>query len=175
MFVIAWLCILRGISRFQGASIRKCYQMPSDCERSLFNANCAFVVSLFTRTKTAPLYIRSTGSVEYLECYKCSSLKQRCVDGNAAPLGHIIPIPNQPVFSLLCCVLSGEAVNTNFIVFSLFWPGRKLTIYRIQCDLVNHYTSDVLWPSDHIWLIPFDLLYLTPLSAIVQLYHGDQF
>ena len=155
MFAIAWLCILRGISRFQGASIRKCYQMPSDCERSLFSSNCAFVVSLFTRTKTAPLYIRSTGSVEYLECYKCSSLKQRCVDGNAAPLEHIIPIPNQPVFCL-------------------FWPGRKLTIYRIQCDLANHYTSDVLWPSDHIWLIPFDLLYLTPLSAIVQLYHGDQ-
>jgi len=32
---------------------------------------------------------------------------------------HTIPIPNQPVFVLshFCCMLSGEATSTNFIVF----------------------------------------------------------
>ena len=40
-----------------------------------------------------------------------------------APLGHIIPIPSQPVFALTseCCMLNGEATNTNFIVLHILW------------------------------------------------------
>ena len=43
---------------------------------------------------------------------------------HVVPLGHIITIPSQPVFAVTpqCCVLSGEAANTNFIVFGLIWP-----------------------------------------------------
>jgi hypothetical protein len=56
-----------------------------------------------------------------VEPYGAISLKQQSVDRHVSPLGHIILIPNQPVFvlSLYCCVLSREATNTNFIVFDL--------------------------------------------------------
>jgi hypothetical protein len=56
--------------------------------------------------------------------------------------GHIIPIPSQPVFALSCCVLSGEATNTNFIVFGLTRPGLEPTIYRILGQHADHYTTD---------------------------------
>jgi len=51
---------------------------------------------------------------------------------HAALLGHVILMPSQPFFALTpsWCVVSGEATNTNFIVFSLTWPGRKPTIYH---------------------------------------------
>jgi len=53
-----------------------------------------------------------------------SSLKQHSAGRHVAPVRHIL-IPNQPVFALtpLCCVLSGKAINTNFIVFCLNRPG----------------------------------------------------
>ena len=35
-----------------------------------------------------------------LEFYSASSLKQQSVGRHVAPLGHIIPIPSQPVFDL---------------------------------------------------------------------------
>jgi hypothetical protein len=56
-----------------------------------------------------------------LDFYSASSLKQQSVDRHAALLGHIILIPIQPVFapSRQRCVLSGEATNTNFVVFDL--------------------------------------------------------
>ena len=54
--------------------------------------------------------------------------------GHVVPLGHIILIPSQPVFALTpkCCVISGEAVNTNFIVIGLTRPGLEPTIYRTR-------------------------------------------
>ena len=35
-----------------------------------------------------------------LDFYSASSVKQQCVDRHVAPLGHIILIPSQPVFTL---------------------------------------------------------------------------
>jgi hypothetical protein len=35
-----------------------------------------------------------------LEFFSASSLKQQSSDRHVAPLGHIIPIPSQPVFAL---------------------------------------------------------------------------
>ena len=35
-----------------------------------------------------------------LDFYSASSLKQKSADSHVAPLGHIIPIPSQPVFAL---------------------------------------------------------------------------
>jgi len=56
-----------------------------------------------------------------LDFYSASSLKQQSADRHVAPLGQIILIPSQPVFSLSpeCYMLSGEATNTNFIVSAL--------------------------------------------------------
>ena len=39
-----------------------------------------------------------------------------------------------------CCVLSGEATNTNFIVFGLTRPELEPTIYRTRGQHANHYT-----------------------------------
>jgi hypothetical protein len=35
-----------------------------------------------------------------LDFYSVNSLKQKSTDKHVAPLGHIIPIPSQPVFAL---------------------------------------------------------------------------
>jgi hypothetical protein len=79
-----------------------------------------------------------------LDFYSVSSLKQHSADRHVAPLGHIILIPSQPVFALSpeCCVLSGEATNTNFIVFGLTTSGLEPTFYRTQGGSANHYTTD---------------------------------
>jgi len=48
------------------------------------------------------------------------------VGRHVAPLGHITLIPGQPVFALSysqCCLLSGEAIHTNVIVFGLIGRG----------------------------------------------------
>jgi hypothetical protein len=50
------------------------------------------------------------------------------------------------VFALCpyCCMLSGEATNTNFIVFGLTRSGLKPTIYCTQDKHADHYTTDVV-------------------------------
>ena len=60
-----------------------------------------------------------------LDFYSTSSLKQQSMVTHVAPLRHIILIQSQPVLALspYCCVLSREATNTNFIVFSLTQSG----------------------------------------------------
>jgi hypothetical protein len=77
-----------------------------------------------------------------LDLYSASSLKQQFACRHVAPLGHIILIQSQPVFALTpeCRVLSGEATNTNFIVFGLTRPGIEPTIYHTRGDHSNHYT-----------------------------------
>jgi hypothetical protein len=54
----------------------------------------------------------------WLDNYSAGS---QSADRHVSSLGHIYLIPSQPVFviSPLCWVLSGEAANTNFIVFGL--------------------------------------------------------
>jgi hypothetical protein len=79
---------------------------------------------------------------------------------SSIPLLSVIPTEtpcsnNMPIISRLptkaawCCVLiiSGEATNTNFIVFSLTQPMRKPTIYmyHAQEEHANHYISDMLF------------------------------
>ena len=39
-------------------------------------------------------------------------------------------------------MLSGEATNTNFIVFGFTQPGLELTIYRDRGEHANHYVTD---------------------------------
>jgi len=56
-------------------------------------------------------------------------------------------IPSQPVFALspYCCVLSGEATNTNFIVFGFTRSEIKPTIYRTWGEHASRYTIDAVW------------------------------
>jgi hypothetical protein len=58
---------------------------------------------------------------------------------HVVPLGHIILIPSQLEFARthLCCVLSGEATNINFIVFGLTRSGLEPTIYRTRAEHAN--------------------------------------
>jgi len=82
-----------------------------------------------------------------LDFYSASSLKQQSADRHVVPLRHIILISSQPIFALTpkCSVLSGEATNTNFIVFGLTRPELKPTIYRTWDKHTNHYTTDVVF------------------------------
>jgi hypothetical protein len=41
-------------------------------------------------------------------------------------------------------MLSGEATNTNFIVFGLTQPGLEPTIYHTRGEHANHYTTDAI-------------------------------
>ena len=74
-------------------------------------------------------------------------LKQQSVDRHVTPLGNIMLIPTQPVFALSpeCCVLSGEATNTNFIVFGLTQSGLEPMIYRTRGEHTNHYNTDAVF------------------------------
>ena len=65
----------------------------------------------------------------------------KSAERHVAPLGHIILIPNQPAFALtpLCCVLSGEATNTNCIVFGLIRSQLEPNIYRTRSKHAHHY------------------------------------
>jgi hypothetical protein len=65
---------------------------------------------------------------------------------HVTPLGHIILILSQPVCALSpeWCVLSGEATNTNFIVFALTRPGLEPTIYCTRGEHANHYATDAV-------------------------------
>jgi hypothetical protein len=71
-------------------------------------------------------------TLNYAQPYKTTKNCIRVRHVAPRALGHIILIQSQPVFALspYCCVLSGEAANTNFIGFSLTRPGLEPTIYR---------------------------------------------
>ena len=46
-------------------------------------------------------------------------------------------------------MLSGEATNTNFIVFGLTQPRFEPTIYRTRGEQANHYATDTVL-KDHV-------------------------
>ena len=81
-----------------------------------------------------------------MDSYSASSLKQQSAGRHVAPLWHIILILSQTVFALYsqCCMLSREAINTNFIVFGLMRQRFKPTIYDTQGQHANHYTTDAV-------------------------------
>jgi hypothetical protein len=78
--------------------------------------------------KMSTLYQTNTD----LNLYSASSLKQQSAGKHVSPLRHIIVIPSRPVLSLslLCCILSEEATNTNVIVFGMTQSGLKTTMYH---------------------------------------------
>jgi hypothetical protein len=78
--------------------------------------------------------------------HSASLLKQQSANRHGTPLGHVILIPNQPVFALspYCCVLKGEATHINCVVFYLSRSGLKLTFYRAGDAHANHYATDAV-------------------------------
>ena len=78
--------------------------------------------------------------------------QQQSAARHVAPLGHITLIPSQPVFALspYCCVFSGEATNTNCIVFGLTRPELEPTIYRTRDEHANHNTTDTVTTVDDL-------------------------
>jgi hypothetical protein len=80
-------------------------------------------------------------------------MKQQIADKHVDPHGLTILIPSQPVFALspYCSVASGEAINTNFVVFGLTRPGLGPEIYSTRGEHANNYTTDaILNPHNHI-------------------------
>ena len=64
---------------------------------------------------------------------------------HVAPIGNVFPIPSQPVFVLspYCCVLSGEAANTNY-KSDLTRPGLESKIYHTLDEQTNHYATNAV-------------------------------
>jgi hypothetical protein len=79
-----------------------------------------------------------------LDFYSASSLKQQSAGRHVTQLGHIILVLNQPVIVLSPCVISGEAADTNFIVFFMTTSALDSTIYRTRAEHANHYTTDTV-------------------------------
>ena len=112
-----------------------------------------------------------------LDFYSASSLKQQPAGRHVAPLRHIIMIPSQPVFALTpqCYVLSGEAANTNCIVFGLTRPGLELMIYCTRGEHANHYTTDEVCRFESVFYFLFNSnflleLYLNFLLSLMNIY-----
>ena len=78
-----------------------------------------------------------------MDFYNASSLEQQSADRHVIPLEHFILILSQPVFALSsqCSMLSGEATNTNFIVFGLTRLGLEPMIYCTRGEHANHYNT----------------------------------
>ena len=83
-----------------------------------------------------------------LDLYSASSLKQQSANRHVAPLKTHYPDlkpTNVFLFLLNATWFSGEATNTNLIVFCLTWQGLEYKIYSTQFEHVNHYTTEVVF------------------------------
>jgi hypothetical protein len=69
-----------------------------------------------------------------MDLYSASSLIQQSASGHVTPLGHIILISSQPVFTLMCFAGKKQIYQVWF----------EPTINRKQCERVNHYTTDLV-------------------------------
>jgi hypothetical protein len=70
----------------------------------------------------------------------------RMIDPNFVKLFKLAQLTIEYLLVCLFCVLSGEATNTNFLVFGLTRSGLKLTIYCTRGEHANHYVTDaVAW------------------------------
>jgi hypothetical protein len=114
-----------------------------------------------------------------LDFYSASFLKQQSMGKYFAPLGHIILILSQPAFTFTskCYMLSGEAANTNFKVFSLTETHdlqnselSMITIWPLMW-LLNHPGSP---QAPVAWTSPlFSNFLFTNLFSIKFLYYSN--
>jgi hypothetical protein len=126
-----------------------------------------------------------TDQLSELDFYSASSLKQQSTGRYVSPVRHNILIQSQSVFALTLqwCVLSGEATNTNFIVFGLTRPGLEPMIYRTQGKSLHHrymkYNNDFYTSNSFLNIIwSCELIYIYgggggvyPFSCISWQYH----
>ena len=82
----------------------------------------------------------------YFDFYVTSSLKQQPTGRNIVTIWHIILILNLPIVALTTYYRgsSGEAANTNFIVFGLTRTRREPTRFHTRGEHATHYTTDVV-------------------------------
>ena len=106
----------------------------------LLNANSAIFQLYHGENK---LVVNEMMMRSALYFHSAGSLKQQSAGRHIAPLGHIILIPRQPVFTLFSLMLC-EATHTNFIFFGLTQPGIEPTIYRTRGERTNHYATDAI-------------------------------
>jgi len=67
--------------------------------------------------------------------YSISSLKQQSACRHVTPLGHIIPIPSQPILFLLLMLC---AANSNLIVLGMTQSASEHAIYHNWGENDNH-------------------------------------
>ena len=82
-----------------------------------------------------------------MKFYSGGSLKEQYAGIIVAPLGHIILISSRQVFDLSpwCCVLSGEATDTNVILCGLTPSGLDPTVYQWENVCWNFVVYIILW------------------------------
>ena len=83
-------------------------------------------------------------------------------------LGHIIPIPSQPVFAFLlyaACLAEKQQIPIYCLLFDLI--GLEPTIYHTQGEHANHYTTDAVYYIEYLldkmkikYILHKELLYL---------------
>jgi len=119
-----------------------------------------------------------------LNFYRDNSLKQQSAGRHVGPLGYINLILSQIVFALipLCCVLSRETANTNFIVFGLIWQELEplttaimLTTYHsLWFDLTEALTTAIMLTTYVVflkivcWIIDILIFMLYMPSSIIR-------
>ena len=119
---------------------RLCYTLWEWVSELLFSAKLAIFELYYGENKAhfAKLMMMSplSGLVGF---YSASSLKQRPSIGHVAPLGHIVLIHIYPIFAIspYCCMLIGEATNTNFIVFDLPYRDSNSRYTAIEASMLT--------------------------------------
>jgi hypothetical protein len=97
-----------------------------------------------------------------LDFPSASSLKEQAVGWYVVSLWHINLILSQPVMSLTskCCVLSGEALHTNFIFF-WFYPNSVVVIMYTETFIKDAIGFICIW--HHNW----------SFSGFICIWHHD--
>jgi hypothetical protein len=137
MFLLKWPSkILNAIEKYKDPELSEWMSLTPI--QQFFSYIMARISSFSMRWWWGPLCTWPTRWIELL--YRASTLKQQSANRHVAPLGHIILIPNQPVFSLspYCCALSGESITTNCIFFGFTRPGFEPTIYCTPGEHTNN-------------------------------------
>jgi hypothetical protein len=139
--------------------IVNCYWCPLIFKYPMSHGTVCYLYSLhlefyninYTMSRTSKFAMRwwvprCTRLTRFVAVFIANPLKQQSADRHGGTLEHIILIPSQPVFvvSVKCCVISGEATNTNLIVVGLTRSGLEPTIYHNRGEHANNYTTDAV-------------------------------
>ena len=120
-----------------GSLLNPDFQLYAVSER--FMTKTCYILMRWFPPCTRPKY-----RVWFLYCYIYISLKQQFAGRHVTPLWHNSDCePTSFTFTPWCCVLSGEATNINFIVYSL--PDRYVFLKFMATVCINIYIN--VWKS----------------------------